>query len=44
VPGGGRAAREYDGWIASGLLTSLNHTEDDITEEDLVALRGLVRR
>ena len=34
------AALGYD----DALLTALNHTEADITEDDLVALRGLVPR
>ena len=40
---GERLQRLVDLGYDDTLLTALNHTEDDITHEDLVALRGLVK-
>jgi alkanesulfonate monooxygenase SsuD/methylene tetrahydromethanopterin reductase-like flavin-dependent oxidoreductase (luciferase family) len=41
---GERLQRLVDLGYDDTLLTALNHTEDDITHQDLVALRGLVKR
>ena len=41
---GARLQRVAELGYDDALLTSLNHTEADITEADLVALRGLVKR